>query len=1057
MINPLEYFNKSQENPSMLTEADKLFIDSFNKLSPNAQQSLLQSESEEGEKARGYLENIKKRTQLFEMTQQGLAEPYTEEELTSGTQKKIADTVESIGKGYGAVAEFMREKTPDPLKPINYLQTIADVSEKGFLGLAKFIDPSEERKQYQELGIDPMQGGSAKERFDLGFARRNPTPKDIETVLENNRGKKPYFVGNLIPDDPNSPIVFQMEEGDVPKAINSPGLTIEDLAQFGITDALPITADIAASIALTNKFLKPKAFGATLPATKADQAKGFAAQVGATGGINSVYEYMRLVLGKEYKGLSKDSSYYDLAKDAGLIGVLSSGGATAIGGFAAGMQGLFKYLKNGKVPNEVLNDIKLIVDEAKYRMQQGEVPTIASREGLEFKPTFGQKLQSPELIRLEQIFLGNNPNSKIRTSYLQNLEANDKGIIDYTFRLLEDPAMADVPYEEVVRVLGKELLDASDSKIAQLQGLAKEKFEEIRNAAGSALAKTPGTGGASARAGYEILEVEKLPAGERQLSDTQNYLYNTMRDFRQVANETYEFVNKEVSDIVANPSAFREALLTFNEKEGIQPLISTLQKPTARASLFPNLEDREFADLLLRLGGRNTKGQFIGAADQVTVGELRATRKALNEIISQTDDVKIKSEAKQLIAALDDDVQSSLASSNKEITINGQVFNPRQALNEADNIWNESGNQWRSQVVQDIRTGRITPSNLYDYVTSTTTRGEAYNPLFEEIMGILDKGDLDFIPTFRAAFGERLKDAIGDASGPNRRKIALDFFRNNSGIARRLYDKKELRTYRNNVAGFLKKVDEENIKYNDALNQIKNRFSFLQTGDPDDVMIAVDKVIRKPENLPITGSDKKFIINLLNENPGLKVQFKNYLGKDFINKITVNDEFYGTVIDGDRFLEFVKRPDFKQVYGEIFGTDYVQGINAIAQNLKLQQRALGREFNLSKGKADRGTANKIAGYFGEVNSEGQQIAQFLLGPLNKYSVKFRIADKRAVERGFNTVAKLLTDEELLEEFIKNRTKKIKDVRKTQVLSSFLSRQLYGTDSELPEKDIQLIP
>ena len=158
----------------------------------------------------------------------------------------------------------------------------------------------------------------------------------------------------------------------------------------------------------------------------------------------------------------------------------------------------------------------------------------------------------------------------------------------------------------------------------------------------------------------------------------------------------------------------------------------------------------------------------------------------------------------------------------------------------------------------------------------------------------------------------------------------------------------------------------------------------------------------------------------------------------------------------------MKDNNFKKTYQEFLGADYVNDLRVVRNALQIQAKALGNSFEKT-GKVptsiNKGDAADIINAYQKRYSEGQQLSQFILGPLNKYSVKFRISDELGRARGFDTITKLVENPVLLDEFVKNRFKRISKIRRDSIMGGFLAKQFFAEEEaeRLPTDEVTLLP
>ena len=1055
-------FAIGDDTASLLSNEDIAFINDYQKLDEETRAKFLARDDEVGNKLRNILEDIQKRTKLKQVLDKNKQLP--PEDVKQGVQARAAQVGQNIGQNFAVGSQKLRDITPDVLKPFNIPAYVLEGLSKVYSGLGNLLDPTGERLRYQDLGIDPFEGLDIGERTYLGFgATRNYTVDDVKTTLTKTNGQEPFFVGHLIAGDKNSPIIFQMNENEAPRAVNNPGFTVEDLAEFGVQDAVPLIPEIAASIFLKNKFFK----GKPLKESRLEKAGIFTTtQVAPAAFINGLYEYIRLAAGKELMGLNKDKTLDDLAADAGLIAALAGGGEGLIGTFSTGARALHGFFKDGKVSNETLNQLEAIVARARLKMKRGEVieETIPN-----FKPTFGQRTKDPDLLELESIFLGSNAATReVRQKYLGQLEDNNRAIVDYVKNLLtiEGNQLSSVQILEKIAPLVQGL---SKDRIDLLDGVITRELQEELASARRIKASYDTQRGNAFDVGQGLFGRESVDPTQAKIPGTfDNYIFNSAREFKDEVDNIYlNVLNPAIDSLPVRANTFRTTLINFDKAKSnaISDTIAELTNPNIRRAL--GLEDAAFADLLLKLGNRDAGGKFVSSADGLTVGQLRELKKSLDVFIKSTDNLQTKANLLKLGEALQKDIDLGLEKGVFEtpLSVKGTKFeNPLQAKTYVDNLNQQANENMRSKLLQDYRAGRFDAASFFDYMARQEGKSYKSMNVVDEVFQILDNSvqGKDFIPLFRSGFLERLRNATeGITDKKQARKIVKDFFENNSAIANRIFKDSEIPAIKADFGAALQKelIAQEKAKL--ARGELRAKFGELLGDDTGNIGNYVHRLlIESPDKLPT--KSKRELFKIIDDNPILAQEVRDYLVKDFSEKIGKQDAVYGTTFSPEKFISLINDPKFRETYRKFVGADYVSDLIKIKDLLQIQARALGKSFDEAGTVATRvnkGDATAIIENYSKSYSEGQQLSQFILGPLNKYSVKFRIADASSSKRGFDTVTKLVQNPKLLDEFIKNRNKRVSDIRRDSIIGGFLAKQFFAEDEpeRFPTDEVTLLP
>ena len=946
--------------------------------------------------------------------------------------QKTGKVLKGVGSGFEKVAE----KLPVGVKlgpSIFDTKDLLNAYSNFFGGVGGFLDDEEKLRKAADIGVDVnTTGGDLLRRFKAGFGSRNLSFEDTKKLITEQIGKEPYYMEDI----EGVGVAFQANKGDQLVAFNRPGADAGDIIEFIGEEALPLSLDIATQIVLTQRLgaLPKNTVGKVLGGGTTAVASGFATYVGELG---------KLYVGQQLFGLNQDKSFTDFMEESIQPAALAGAGTAAfnlIGSFSAG---LYRAFNEGKIPNEVLNEINRIVEKAKKDASDIDIPK-SDIPG--FKPTLGQRLRSPELLVLEEELI-NAPGASqlIKDSYDKLNRDNNESIFKFAEQVADEFGLdvANKSIDDLARAF-KEL---AGEKSKRLKDRVLQSYQLSRSVAGTSVKNLDGYRGAAGDLGFNLMNITNKSVDE--LTDGDTVLNTLLQNALKQSDDIFESVKNAVGVLPAKQNEIVKVISKFIDDPGEKSLFKALDEPSFVSRVFDN--PKEAQGLLLRLKNRSPDGRFAPPLD---LKELIATRKFLNQAKGGKKDIELDvREINQMIKAIDKDIQSSLKVADETgntIPIRGEQYLPSEAWSFANNTYKQANDLARKQFISEIKQKRILPSQLFDMTLNKSVRGARANEYFDDIYDLLKLGDENLITDLRFSFGERLKNVIANSDIPNRAKAVDDFLELHNGIFKKLYPTKtDQRAFRI-AARDLDNVAKAKINYENALKAIDERFNIFTGGD-DEVITNIYKIFKgtTDENLIQLTAKRRQLVKFLNQSPELKNEFQHHLRQIILRDITKQDPFYGPVIDGDSLINIIQDPNFEKSYNLFFDPKYITNLKKLADTIQFSNKQIQNKIS----REARNNAKEIVRTVTTPFSEGQQAAQGILGPLNPISVKFRIYDKIQLERGFRTLNNMILDEELLDSFIKNRFNTFKNIKRATPIGALYARNYEDimSDDEIPDE------
>ena len=1010
---------------TLLRQEDLNVIESINALSEDEKQKLFS----DNPAAKDYYDTLVKRVEA----------PRTPIEYDPTT---LQSGIQTVGKGLTAIgetAETLEEKLPPvQLLPFVNTQDILNAYKNIYKPIGMWLDDEEKLRQAGEVGIDiNATGADLLRRLKSGFGSRQLSFEDTKKLLSEQLGKEPYYMEDI----EGVGVVFQENKGDRLVAFNRPGADVGDVVEFIGEEALPLGLDVATQIALTKNLKR-------LPQSTLNKVFSGASTATTSGVTTYMGELTKLKVGQDLFGLNKDKNFTDLLEESVNPALLSAGGTAAfnlVGTFATG---LYRAFNQGKIPNEVVNDINETLLRIKEKGEGAEV--LPTGEIPNFKPTLGQRTKDPELLALEDAFI-NAPQAdkNVRRKYLEQLQDNEEALVEYATKLADEFGLDYA--NQAIETFGRNFKSAAGDKVDVLKQRVLDSYKLSRQTAGSSIKGLDGYEGAAGDLGLDLLTITNKSADELTEGDT--VLQTLLNRAKEQSNTIFETVKQAVGVLPARQTNTYNVLKKLVDDPGERSIFTALNDPTFTNRVFP--DPAEAKELLLRLSNRDANGRFT---TPLNLSELIATRKFLNMAKGGKKDIDLDvREVNELLKAIDQDITDSLKSADLKggkVVVEGQELLPSEAWRFANDRYTQANKLGRKQFIGEVRAGKIQPSQLFDMTMSKSVRGARTNEYFDDLYEVLELGDDKLITDLRFAFGERLKDTIKDTNIANRNKAVNEFLDLHSGIFKKLYPTKGDQSAFRLAARDLDNVAKSKIKYDNAIDQINKKYG-QYTGKTDDVIQNIYSIFKgtPEESLLQLNGRRKELAKILNTSPELKNQFQYHLQQVLLRDMKSVDPFYGDILDLDKLVKIIQDPNFEKSYGTFFNKEYINNLKKLAEVTQFTNKRIQSKIPQESRQNAKDIVSKMTTPF----SEGQQAAQGILGPLNPISVKFRIYDKIQLNRGFKTLNNLILDADALDSFIKNRFSTFKNIKRTTPFGGLYARNFDDimSDDDIPE-EVRLI-
>ena len=912
-------------------------------------------------------------------------------------------------------------KTRAPFKPFGY-----DKAER----LISFgYDP---RKELDFDGIVPFRSATAA----LGFFE--PTPTDLNyqkqylgTDLDSRRedpNVKGRFAellpGNFqyaIPDDPDSGIVY-VEEGKEPVFFDSPMFNKSDMADFALQEAPLIAADVFLGTKGLGKFkddiLKEMADDVKYPRLKS-VGDNLAFNVLLGGGVAAT-RFVQLTSGIGFgvhnRGLD------EIAKEAGLVGLIAAGGNTMIAAFMEGIPSVYRGITGKAAPTTELEKLQQAFDAANASKTAGAKRAITDSGELEeislrdidvtieslaeelgedlskfgkFNPTLPQASKDALAADLEAAILKRASDPRFAQVFNEMMKGN-KELTQKVFKAIFRDLDTDVTGETISR------------ELVNLYGRKSEEFEDE---------------------GLNIIAKlsSELDSFKTQLSD-KNILDPVMDDaassrlierttsrINQIARNSQEQLTRDVQEIFTDPKlanikltgkGFRKELDEFERLTQPGKEIDLLESEVRKTfnQLFPE-------NLLKRLKSTR-EGDF-------SLTELNKLRTQLNSFASKNlqpekslADQKSFQALRDLQNSIEDTIMNQLSRRlpKKDAERYMELFN-------AQKLGSELANQ---QVIKNLL--QTQPEGVSGYLLATQSRGAGSNSTARDFMSFLkNTNSYDEIDVIRNDIVEYIQRNYFDTDMADPKTLAKNyqkFLKDKLPTLKEIFPEEQFgklvstkQNFNKNVIDRLDILNKENAILESTFGS-SNPFNIvsriLATGTDDRLAgeviprIAMLKRILKEADPKTKKILEKQISDATKKYISMKSSVEGVFDVRLLNAL-INDGFAPEELVG-------RNLSFKGVYGELIKDDqFFQRLDVlrdVGNRIALDLRSEGVEGsvrNIANDPFDPGT---------------EYLRRFLIPPLTAFGRKATALETLVESRSANFMGLIFQDQQLFNTYIK---------------------------------------
>ena len=489
----------------------------------------------------------------------------------------------------------------------------------------------------KDIPNNPFTGKFALQA-DLTLNTRNMTKKQWEHLA-----KRHGLDGELRYMDPANPargVVYQPKGSLQWHQMDTPEMEISD-AFMGIFRELPaIVGDLLFSIKGA-KQLEP--ILKKIPDVNIDFTSGPVQRFLQAGGIGALAgtgtalgEFVRMTVGAATN--ANDLSFAEIAKESGMMAVMAAGGTAFIGVGLQVLPALYTAATKGRIPPEVLRQIREDLSAAQLSRTKGTIPrrdagafgeSLSEKEvqeaiedmvgqtkdamgpGIEFgqyRPTVGQITGEQRMIDLENAFLRGSADSKVNQQYYTQLIAgNDRLIMAFAKKLAKESR------EDLVRIeqgkltrrrvgdeptgaeLSQEILQEIDKKVELIESEAVAMLRGLEPKFSNLL---PDTNIGVDIAGNRLMQ--KVVAED--ISNGGNIRYRTR--LHQAQHEYMQPFNKAIDDGINDPRLADTTIGSGSVREPTTEWMNARKK--ADNDLFTNPDADEAIDIFYRMLGANS-------------------------------------------------------------------------------------------------------------------------------------------------------------------------------------------------------------------------------------------------------------------------------------------------------------------------------------------------------------------------------------------------------------------------------------------------------------------
>ena len=570
--------------------------------------------------------------------------------LDTGTQAELADfdlmeanrSVSQAELDYGMAVPYNLERRI----------AIAKLGYDPDLSIDKFLDPN------QDIPGNPFTGKFALQ-YDLALNTRNMTKKQWEHLAKRHGldGELRY----MDPANSEEGVVYRPKGSDTWHQMDTPEMEWEDIAT-GLGREVPaIVGDLLFSLKGAGR-LEP--ILKKIPDVNIDFTSGPVQRFLQTAGVavfagagTALGEYIRMTAGRATG--ANDLSYLEIFKESGMMALLAMGGTAFIGVGLQVLPALTTAMTKGRIPPEVLRQIREDLTAAQASRVRGVIPerdagafgeALSEKEVMEaveemvgatkakgWKPTIGQTTGKQRMIDLENAFIRSSDNAAVSGKfYSEIVQGNDRVILAYA------KALANSSREDLIKKYKGMQPTGTQLSVKILQQIEKETAQIYDDAIQMMF-----DFGQKLRGDLPISNIGVDIAGSRlfqkvyaaDISKGGNVRYRTR--LQQSIHDYMEPYNKAVDDGINNPQWRDTRIGSGKTREPAEAWAKARNKATD--DIFVNPEADEAVDIFWKMLGTNGSETLHRLIGRETV---KKTIKRLNKRTGKTETVTVNVPAK---------------------------------------------------------------------------------------------------------------------------------------------------------------------------------------------------------------------------------------------------------------------------------------------------------------------------------------------------------------------------------------------------------------------------
>ncbi len=774
-------------------------------------------------------------------------------------------------------------------------------------------------------------GDASKFAWHVAFAPRDMTVEDYEHI-----GKQFGLEGNFRYINPNKPelgVAFKREGTDNYQLMNTPGLSEQDIPTFIAQEAPALVGEIGMQ-ALASRIPGLKA---VLP-TKTGFEGGIIGRTGKLTGMSTLLgigaaggDLVRLMIGSLMGAHDRDLD--DLINEAGITGLWSMGGTTAISATAQVIPSLWRTITGKNVPPEYFEKL-----ENAYRAAtEGQTATTTGRvygsgvsiqeinsqiddltdrfreyfvdeDGVKkYEPTLGAQAPSYNTADLELLFLKIADDPKLQELY-QDIKLGNQDVIDAFTKVLSEKLGPDITTEAAGQVTGattrRSINELAQTQVSTIKRQMEEVIDGLRTTLGGAEDAAIAGEGLFAK---NINEEISNPLFER----FRTTLVENVQAYKNYFNDNYQSAlnNPKYTELRTGAGYTKPPTKEWLDvrKADADKLLGSIERDEAAGNLFDLTVGTDNATLR-RLQGLDPTGNIVAKtgkpavsggrfqSPEFSLNELNNMRLSLNEFRTQTENLTAKRLAENLMYGIEDQmykaVRDGAAEAAKKAN-NGVELTPSQLTKWMDEnewggdlskAWKEQGEAYelvRSDTIQSLlNTNR--PEAVAQHLFNTTKKGTGVNTTVNDLMTVLkhESRTGDEVQKLQQGLAGYIRRTILDASGTTREKAVnyRNFINDHEGVLKAVFGEEGYaQRFNRGPRRFQERVLDPLDRLQGNIDLIRARFNLdptETTGGLGDVINHILSAANNP-NARRAGfllEDVEYLADFVKDNPEVQEQ-----------------------------------------------------------------------------------------------------------------------------------------------------------------------------------------